>query len=95
VRLAQPLIRAASEQCAAGQPSGYRRLPTGSMIASSDAGTSSQKGQKKTPRSSHMAAHTAQNTTHSERQSRPPEGRFSGIAITPVTTTLRRQPSYH
>jgi hypothetical protein len=53
------------------------------MIASSDAGTRSQNGQKKTPRSSHMAAHTAQNATHRARQSRPPEARFLGIAITP------------
>ena len=68
----------------------HRGLPTGSMIASSDVGTSTQKGQKKTPSSSHMAAHTTQNATHRARQSRPPEGRLSGIAITPVTTTLRR-----
>jgi hypothetical protein len=72
----------------------HRGLPTGSMIASSDAGTSSQNGQKKTPRSSQMAAHTTQNATHRARQSRPPKGRFSGIAITPVTTTLRREQPY-
>lgn len=67
----------------------YRGLPTGSMIAISDAGTRSQNGQKKTPRSSHMAAHMAQNATQRARQSGPLEGRFSGTAITPVTTTLR------
>jgi hypothetical protein len=42
-----------------------------------------------------MAAHTAQNATHRARQSRPPERRLSGIAITPVTTTLRRQQPYN
>jgi hypothetical protein len=59
------------------------------MIASSDTGTSSQNGQKKTPKSSHMAAQSAQNATHRARRSRLPEARFLGIAITPVITTLR------
>jgi hypothetical protein len=60
------------------------------MIASSDIGTSTQNGQKNTPRSSHIPAHTAQSATHRVRQSGLPDGRFLGIAITPVTTRLRR-----
>jgi hypothetical protein len=51
--------------------SGYRGLPTGAMIASSDAGTSTQNGQKKIPRMSQIAAHTTQKVTHRERQTPP------------------------
>jgi pyridoxamine 5'-phosphate oxidase family protein len=76
----------AVEHSASGR---HRGLPTGSMIASSDIGTSTQNGQKNTPRSSHMAAHMAQSATHRPRHSGLPDGRFFGIAITPVTTTLR------
>jgi hypothetical protein len=53
------------------------------MIASSDNGTSSQNGQKKIPSSSQLPAHTTQNATHRSCQDQP-EGRFLGIAITPV-----------